>query len=143
MIQRDIVSNVKAVLALKAVSRAASAFGEVIDLQGYNSAMIALVVGQANYGDWSFVLRECDTSNGTFTAVAASDLQGSFPDDVQGTDSPDTGEDAAYQVGYIGSKQYIRLDVHPAESGGSPASSLVAGAVAILGVPDQRPVSTG
>lgn len=74
------------------------------DLALYDSAEILFETNLYVAGtSFTFSLTECDTSGGTFTAVAAAD--------VLGTMAPITGtgdDNLTQKVGYIGSKRYIK-----------------------------------
>jgi hypothetical protein len=65
-----------------------------IDTNGYGS--ITLVINAAAAG--VVTLTECDTSDGTYTAVASTDAI-----------VPTIGEAGAFLCSYIGSKRYIKV----------------------------------
>ena len=75
---------------------------------------------------------EESADNTAFTAVAAADLQGTEPvvDDA-------TDDDQIYKLGYLGSKQYLRVAV--TVSGATTGA--VYGAMIIAGHPAAAPVS--
>lgn len=146
--KRDLQSNFKAVLALapqllNVADSPGVGVGEVIDLSGYHSCAIVVLAGEVNAGEWVYTLKESDTSNGVFTAVAASDLQGEAtgPDVEAASPALFTGENGVVKFGYIGNKRYIRLDVDaPASPASSPDGGYF-GAVALLGNGEQLPIA--
>ena len=79
------------------------------------------------------LLEECDTSGGTYTAVADADLIGTealasfqFDDDNE-----------CRKLGYKGAKRYTRLTITPANN----ASAALVSAVCVLGHPMVTPTA--
>ena len=77
---RDMQSNVLPEYSIypAALGAAAKTGDAVVDLQGFEGALILCGSG-AITADMAFQLMECDTSGGTYTAVADADLVGSEP----------------------------------------------------------------
>lgn len=88
------------------------------------SAMLVIHTGTISDGSHTVTLQESD-DNSTFTNVAASDLQGSNPT-ITATD-----DDKVYEVGYVGSKRYLRASVTTsgATTGGTFGATIVRGFV--------------
>lgn len=127
---RDIASNIGAVPALAPAVQAAATTGAAIDIKGFGSLAIVVntgaIVGDADFG---VKLQESDTTtSGDFTDAAA---------DVVDSNAPATLEaSSSYKLGYRGFKRYVRLAL--TKAGGT---SIAAGAVAVLGQAQSRPVA--
>ena len=99
--------------------------GTAFDLAQYSSATIVLTAGAYVDTTFVFTLTECDTSGGTYTDVASTDIVGT-PISVETTS-------AAAQVGiigYIGDKRYIKV---VATKGGTASTGSIIGAYIIGG----------
>jgi hypothetical protein len=128
MANRDLVHNLKPTIMLAPVVRTSTVLSAAADLQGHQSAMVAFDIGA--FGDaasatvfFEAELQECDTSGGSYTAVADTDLL--FP----GVLAARVGTVAAsgvffqskttaaadltglYTVGYRGSKRFLKVNV--------------------------------
>lgn len=123
---KDLVTNVKAVQSLTLATRTADADGTGVDLAGYESATMLFEFGDS--GDTlsgtvkvAGVAYESD-DNSTFTAVAAADLIGSLPL----VDAP-TEDTQIYAVGYRGTKRYLRagLDFTGTHTNGIPCGTTI------------------
>lgn len=127
---RDLASNIKVVTALSPAVQAATVNGVAVDTLGFGSCAFVLNTGAiAGAGVFGAKLQELDTTtSGDFTDVAAGDLVGSF-DAAAAADSAD-------KVSYIGHKRYARVVLTKASG-----TSIAAGAVAILGHAEHRPVA--
>jgi hypothetical protein len=128
---RDLVHNIGALCALSAAVQSATIKGNAIDRKGYESLTFVINTGAiASSGNFTATVQESDTTtDGDFTDAAAAVVIGS------NLANP-LVNDAAYKVGYIGFKRYARV-VLTKNSG----TSIAAGAVAILGGANQRPVA--
>lgn len=126
---KDLMSrvNLKRVISPVSVADNTAQVGQVIDRQGYDSLMYAIVTGSLADVDATFAvtLEESDASGSGFTAVAAADLIGTtalasflFSDD-----------DKCFKLGYKGNKRYTRLTITPSAN----ASAALIAAVAVLG----------
>jgi len=101
---RDLASNLGFDILVDPQTLNQTATSEPVDLFGFNSAVIALVVGGLGSPapEFSAKLEESDTDDpGDFDDVAASDLIGAFPAELTGA--------AVHKVGYRGHKRYVRL----------------------------------
>lgn len=118
--------NVKRVLSPVSVADNTAQVGQVIDGQG--AASLTYVIATGSLGDagaeFTVLLEECDTSGGTYTAVADADLLGTeaLASFIQSDD------DKCFKLGYIGKKRYTRLTITPTNN----ATAALIAAVAIL-----------
>ncbi|RCS25841.1 hypothetical protein DUT91_03525 [Phyllobacterium salinisoli] len=126
---RDLYSNIGVVQALAPAVQTAAGDGVVIDLLGYNRVAFMLNTGVvAGDGDFGVKVQESDTSiSGDFTDASAAVIDTNA--------SATLAASSAYKLGYRGYKRYVRLVL--TKTGGT---SIVAGAVAILGDAASRPV---
>jgi hypothetical protein len=127
---RDLHHSIGAVLALSPAVQAATIKGLAIDLRGFNEAELIVNTGAiAGAGDFTAKVQESNTTtDGDFTDVAAANLLGTLPASL--------AADAAYRVGYIGSKKFVRIVL--TKNGGT---SIAAGAVVVKGAPALAPVA--
>jgi len=118
--------NVKRVLSPVSVADNTAQVGQVIDGQG--AASLTYVIATGSLGDagaeFTVLLEECDTSGGTYTAVADADLLGTeaLASFIQSDD------DKCFKLGYIGKKRYTRMTITPTNN----ATAALIAAVAIL-----------
>jgi hypothetical protein len=113
MTTKDLYSNIKATqLKVNAVQtpNGTAITGDALDMQGYESLAVLFDVG--NSGDtlsgslyWTLTLTECDTSGGSYTAVASGDYLGGVVSHV--IDAP-TEDSNVFMLGYKGSKRYVK-----------------------------------
>jgi hypothetical protein len=141
---RDITSNLLVKRAISPVSVAdnTAQVSQIIDRQGYDSVMFAILTGSLADTDATFavLLEESNVSNfGTSNAVADEDMNSH----TYGT-APETAaaftfaaDDNVRKIGYNGNKRYLRLTITPSAN----ASAALLAAVAILGNPGQAPVT--
>jgi len=134
---RELYNNVKVAAAIVNATISASGNGAVIDLQGYQSCMFAIVVGShpgvGASDTLAFAIQEGDASNGSdmVTVTDTDRLLGSLTLDASGDAA------TAYKVGFVpGVKRYARLTYTEA----GLFSGDVA-AVAILGHSNHAPVA--
>lgn len=126
---RDLASNIGVVAAVAPAVLTATNTSAAIDLQGFDAAAVIINTGDiAASGNFTPKLTECDTSDGTYTDVVATDLVGAFPSALAAA--------SVYKVSYIGSKRYIKT-VLTLNSG----TSIAAGAVVVKGHATQAPVA--
>lgn len=139
----DMCSNilVKRVISPVSVSDNTAQVGQVIDRQGFDSLFYVIATGSLADSDATFtvLMEESDASGSGFTAVADADMVSQ----TYGT-APETAasftfaaDDNVRKLGYIGSKRYNKLTITPANN----SSAAVLAAVALLGRPDNRPVT--
>jgi hypothetical protein len=118
---RDMRSDIDMVTALAPAARTTgTTTGAVVDLQGFNSAMIAYQTGAWTDGTHTPSVQHGDDGT-NFAAVDADDLQGAFVA-VTGT----AGQNAVQRVGYVGNKRYLRvLNVTATATTGAVTSAAV------------------
>lgn len=128
---KDTFHDNKAVQAIAPAVLAANTNGVSIDLKGFDSALFVINTGAIDAaGDFTVKLQESDTGTSGWTDVDAADLLGSVPATL--------AANAAYQIGYIGSKRKRYVRAVATKAGGT---SIAAGVVAILGHPNIAPVA--
>ena len=127
---RDLSSNIGAVLALVPAVKTAAGEGPAIDTKGFGAVAFLINTGAiVGAGDFGVKLQESDTTtSGDFTDVAAAVVDSNAPATLAAS--------SAYKLGYHGFKRYVRLALTTA--GGT---SIAAGAVAVLGQAQSRPVA--
>jgi hypothetical protein len=118
--QKDLKSLINVQKSLAPAAVTATATGSAVDTAGYESATVVLDVGTITDGTHTPKLTECATTGGSYTDVAAADLLGSFAALATGV---------TQKVGYIGSKQFLKVVVTVA---GSPATGGVYGGLIVL-----------
>ena len=134
---RDLLNQIHIKRAISPVSVAdnTAQTSEVVDLQGFDSCTFVIATGSLADADATFTVevQECDTSGGSYTAVANADLVGTealasfiFSDDNK-----------CFKVGYVGAKRYVKIVITPAAN----ASAGLLSCVAILGHPNVSPTS--
>ena len=79
--------------------------GNAVGVAGYESVTICILTGTVTDGTGTWTLTECDTSGGTYTAVAAADYIGT-PIVITTTA---THDNAGFQFGYRGLKPFIKV----------------------------------
>lgn len=133
---RDLHNNIhlKRVLSPVSVADNTAQVGQIIDRQGFDALVYAILTGSLADADATFtvLLEEGDAANlSDAVAVADADLLGTellasfvFSDD-----------DKVFKLGYKGHKRYTRLTITPAAN----ASAGLLAAVAILGHPAVAP----
>lgn len=121
--QRDIDKEVAVANTILPALRTASVTGSTVDLLGFRTAMFVVQVGDVTDGTYTFAFEESD-DNSSWGAVAGGNLSGSA------TAADSTHKNTLYEVGYLGSKRYIRCS---ATASGSPATGGTVGAVVIRG----------
>lgn len=101
---RDFNKDVAVSSTLLPNVRTATTSGASVDLKGFTKAMFVAHVGTVTDGTFAFDPEESD-DNSNWTNVAAGDLSGSF------TNATSSADDTVQEVGYLGSKRYIRCNV--------------------------------
>lgn len=140
---RDLINNilVKRVLSPVSVADTTAQVGQVIDIQGYDSATFIILTGSIADADATFtvLLEESDASGSGFAAVAdghmLSQTSGTAAETAAAFQFDDDNE--VRKLAYVGSKRYLRLTITPV---GNASAALIA-ATAILGNPGLAPVS--
>lgn len=127
------LARAKATLAI-ALRTNGTVNGTSVDLNenkdASRSAMLIVQSGTITDGSHAVTLQESD-DNSSWSTVAAADLQGSAPT-VSSTD-----DDALFELGYKGSKRYLRAVV--TTSGATTGGTL--GAVILRGFPRRQPIA--
>jgi len=126
----DLYNNLSVAQSLAPAARTADENGAGVDLQGFHGAMVVVHTGAITDGTHTIEVQESDDDS-TYTAVADADLQGSEPAIGAADDNK------IYEIGYMGTKRYIRavVTVAGATTGG------VYDAVVVRGAPRKAPVS--
>lgn len=112
-----------ALQSLKPAARTATATGSTIDCLGYDAVEILIDSGTCTDGTHTVSLTE-SSDDTTYTAVAAGDLEGTFPAIIT------TNDDQCYTVGYRGTKRYLRPVITVS---GSPGTGAIIGIAALRG----------
>ncbi len=102
MTVRSISQNVDAVASLHPAARNATGTGAVVDLQGYDAAMVVVGFGAITDGTHTPGLQHSDDGTAFTDAGTDSALQGTF---AVGTAT------TVQRVGYLGNKRYVRAMV--------------------------------
>ena len=123
-------------MAITPVAATAIADGSDINTLGFESIEFIVFAGTLGTGTVDFTLQEADDDGAgaadTFSDVAAGDILGSVP-----TLAAATEDDSVFRFGYIGKKQWLRLqNVETVDW-----TSMIHGAVAILSNPKSAPVT--
>lgn len=124
----DLVNNIKVVNAVNSAALTDdSSESAAIDTAGFESVTVIAQMSAFTSGAGKISISECDTSDGSFTAVAESDL----------INAPESmaAAGAVSKVGYRGHKQFIKVKIAK-----DSAISATAGAVVILGHPHHKAV---
>lgn len=117
----DLVNNIKVVNAVNSAALTDDSSESVaIDTAGFESVTVIAQMSDFTSGAGKISISECDTSNGSFTAVAERDL----------INAPESmaAAGAVSKVGYRGHKQFIKVKIAK-----DSAISATVGAVVILG----------
>jgi hypothetical protein len=138
----DLASNiqVKRVISPVSVSDTTAQVGQVIDRAGFESLTYLIAPGAIADADATFtpLLEECDTSGGSYTAVADADMisqtYGTAAETAAGFQFD--SDNQVRKIGYVGNKRYTRLTITPVGN----ASAALVSAVAVLGHPNFAPV---
>jgi hypothetical protein len=135
---QDLCNNIKVVRAISPtrVTDNTAQTSQAVDGANFDSVTFVLAVGSLADADMTLAVevQECDTSGGSYTAVADADLIGT----ETGAALTFSDDNEQVKIGYIGKKRYTKLVVTP--SGNSGNADLCA--VAILGHARNMPLST-
>nr|DAN24465.1 MAG TPA: hypothetical protein [Caudoviricetes sp.] len=124
----DLVNNIKVVNAVNSAALTDdSSESAAIDTAGFESVTVVAQMAAFTSGAGKISISECDTSDGSFTAVAESDLINA-PENM-------AAAGAVSKVGYRGHKQFIKVKIVK-----DSAISATVGAVVILGHPHHKAV---
>ncbi|MFH9587920.1 hypothetical protein ACH4LS_22650 [Streptomyces luteogriseus] len=126
----DIKSSIHPTQSLLPATRTASANGAGVDLTNFDAACVVIDAGAWTNGTHTFEVQDSD-DNSTFTAVPAANLDGTAPV-IDGA----TDDEQIYEIGYHGTKRYLRVAVTVT---GSPATGAAYSATVIRGHGRVRP----
>jgi hypothetical protein len=116
---RDLVGHLAIASSIDPDDYTATATGAIIDLQGFDSMMVSILVGTLTDGVHTPKLVHGNESNLSDVAdVAAIDLDGEFAAVVSDTNQA---------VGYLGNKRYCRIVI--TISGGPGTGAQMSGAI--------------
>jgi hypothetical protein len=144
---RDRASGVQVKRVISPVSAGddSALVGQIIDHQGFGSAVYVIATGSINDADVTFavLLEEGDAANLSDAAAVpdaamVSQTSGTAPETAAAFQYNDDNE--VRKLGYIGSKRYTRLTITPSGNDDEGAAALVA-AVCVLGDPLLAPVT--
>ncbi len=128
---RDIKNNLDGVSSIDPASITATTNGSGIDLRDFDGAMVVFQAGTADTGSgnetYAPSVEESD-DNSSFSAVAASDLEGALSNMTA---------NSAQRVGYKGAQRYVRAVL----TLGGTTPSIDASALVLRGLPHQSPVA--
>jgi len=105
MATKDLAALMNVVQTLRPQATTVNRTGTGVDLFGYEGAVCVVDSGLWTDGTHTVDIQDSD-DNTTFAAVAAANLQGTKPVINSGT-----VDEQFYEVGYIGAKRYLRVDV--------------------------------
>lgn len=135
---RDIINHIHTVRALAPVAAGTdntAMVSQKLDMQGYDSAMLAIMIGTNTDANATFaVLIEDSPDNTTFTAVDAGYLTGSQM--LAGFQFDDDNE--TRKIGYVGTQRYLRATITPS---GNDSGNIYVAAIWILGRPLRQPTA--
>jgi len=104
MTTRDLDKEVSVATTLLPAVRTSTASGSTVDLAGFTKAMFVAHVGTVTDGTFAFDPEESDDGS-DWDDIAASDLSGSF------SNATSSADETVQEVGYLGTKRYIRCNV--------------------------------
>jgi hypothetical protein len=135
---QDLVNNIKIARSISPtrITDNTVQTGQAVDGANFDSVTHVLAVGTLADADVTLAVevQECDTSGGSYTAVADADLIGT----EAGAALVFSDDNEQVKIGYIGKKRYTKLVVTPANNSGNADLC----AVAILGHARNMPLST-
>jgi len=125
-----------------AAARTTTTTGTAVDTLGYEEVFIVIATGTITDGTHTFSLTECDTSGGTYTAVAAADIiAGSTGSGANGAvvDTTAAHDNALLVFGYRGNTRYLKVVCTVT---GTPSTGGVYSAAVVGTRARHQPVST-
>jgi len=115
----DINSRIKLVAGLtpRVATDNTALVTDVLNCAGFTGAMAIISYGTIADTDATFttLLEECDTSGGTYTAVADADMIGT----EAGANPLFSDDGKTFKLFYKGQKQYLKLTITPASNSGN------------------------
>ncbi len=112
MAKVDIYDNLSPVINFPIAAYNATVTPNGSDLQGYEGAMVIITTGTITDGTWTVHLQENDVAasgDAGWADVAAEDILGDIPGPF--TNVGMGFDNQIYKLGYIGTKQFIRVRV--------------------------------
>lgn len=145
--ERDLHNSISVVRLISPVAVGTTGTGKtgvILDTQGYRGVEFVVEYGSVTATNAAFtnLLKECSTTNGTFTSVADVDMLPQTGAEAlaalgqAATRTSGTSKNVAKRFGYIGSQRYLKLQVSSTVTAGPLIS-----AVAILHHPMVAPVA--
>lgn len=133
MAKKEITTSLAQSMAINAqtISTDTTTTGSAIDLADYDAGVnIIFFSGTVTDGAYTPYITECDTSGGTYTAVADDDLVAQDPSSSTAPEAQAvlSASNSTSKIGYVGSKQFIKV-AYVSASTSSGATSM--GAIAV------------
>lgn len=128
MSNRDLTNRLKVTESLRPAVYSDASAGLTVDLQGSDSAMIAVTIGAivGTAGDAEIVFTHSEAASSGFVAVPAAQVLGAVPTELEAN--------SFHQFGYSGGKRYLRVGIDEAGE-----TSVAAAAVVITGHLSRQP----
>ena len=106
MASKDLKTNINTVVAFDNTTFDSNTTiqGNVVDTKGFESVTFSNIVGIVTDGTFTPEILDCDTSDGTFIAVADDFLVGAEAQAAL------TVSNTTSKIGYIGKKRFVRED---------------------------------
>jgi hypothetical protein len=119
-------SDVSAAISIPNLVYSATITGNEVDLTGYESATIQVIVGAITDGDFVLEIQEATASGGSYTAVDSDDLYGTglTTAALKEPTFSSTNDSLVHTVSYIGTNKFIKVKL--TESGGSTGGAICA-----------------
>lgn len=136
---KDLYNKINVQRGLSPVSGAGDTVpqvSQIIDRQGYESVLFAILLGSIADADATFAVTMDDGDDSGLSdaaAVSATDLLGSY----SGAGFQFDSDNGVRKIGYKGNKRYVRLTITPTANTGA----WLVGVAAILGHASQQPTS--
>lgn len=110
MSNRDLANTVNAKSAMRsAISSNTTTLSTAIDTFGYDKTMFVCQATAYTDGTYTLSLVECDTSGGSYTAVATANYNLTAASTI--TALPTLGSGNLIKIGCFGTKQFLKVSV--------------------------------
>lgn len=144
MSSKDLHNQIKVIRSISPVAVGTTGTGKTgtaIDRQGFGGLEFIIDVGTITATNATVIptLLECDTTGGSFTSVADSDMLGTEAAAgvaAAATRTSGVSKNVSGKVGYVGSKRYVKPKIVSTVTAGPPVA-----ATAILHSPSVAPVA--
>lgn len=144
---RDLHNVIKATRCITPVAVGTTGTGKtglIIDRQGYDALEYVIEYGSVTATNATItpVLKECDTTGGSFTSVADGDMLPISGAELNAalvaaaTRTSGVSKNVVKKLGYVGNKRYTQLQLV-----NTVTAVPIVGATAILGEPSNAPVA--